>query len=156
MVLYRRSLTIFGFLAFIFNVSAASSSTSSSAPTASASDVVLSSSALADIADASVVDPTDVESLFGDLVGISNSTNTTLLVDRSSENCKCTYGSSCWPADVAWDLLNLTLSGRLIKYIPAAAPCHNTFNGLNTYNANQCTVVTAGWTTEEFQYYTFI
>jgi len=75
---------------------------------------------------AAFVDPSDVDDLFIGLVDMSNSTNSTLLVERSSRNCKGSFGMSCWAADVAWDLLNLTLSGRLIRYIPAAAPCHNT------------------------------
>ena len=150
MVSFRTLVVTFGLFCGVFGQS--NGTTTTSAPATSSSAVVVSAATIDDISNSTVVDPSDVEDLFSGLVGVSNSTNSTLVVERSNTNCKCSYGMSCWPADVAWDLLNLTLSGRLIKYIPAAAPCHNTFNGLNTYNADQCSVVTTGWTTEEFQF----
>jgi hypothetical protein len=151
MVNFRRSLGFFSLISFVYNVTAAASST---AADPSPTEVVVPLSQVEEISDSTVIDdPTLIENLFSPIV---NSTDdSTLLVERSgASDCKCYPGQACWPAQSAWDLLNLTLSGQLIKYVPAAAPCHNSFEGKATYDAGQCSVINgpSGWTTEEFQY----
>jgi hypothetical protein len=56
-----------------------------------------------------------------------------------SYSCKCYEGDKCWPSVSAWDALNSTVGGRLVKFVPHAAVCHNTFEGESTFNAAGCT-----------------
>ena len=152
MVNFRRSLGFLSLISFVYNVTAQEAAPTTADP--SPTEVVVPSSQVAALSDSPVIDdPTLIESLFSPIVDSTN--NSTLLVERSGDSdCKCYPGQACWPAQIAWDLLNLTLSGQLIKYVPAAAPCHNSFEGRATYDAGQCAVINgpSGWGTEEFQY----
>ncbi|KAH9206006.1 FAD binding domain-containing protein [Leptodontidium sp. 2 PMI_412] len=61
----------------------------------------------------------------------------------TSYTCKCYEGDSCWPSASAWNALNSTVGGRLVKFVPHGAVCHNTFEGVNTFNADECAEATA-------------
>ncbi|KAJ5555795.1 FAD linked oxidase N-terminal [Penicillium sp. DV-2018c] len=39
-------------------------------------------------------------------------------------SCKCTPGDPCWPSPRTWDVLNATVSGKLIRNIPVAISCY--------------------------------
>ncbi|GFF31211.1 FAD binding domain protein [Aspergillus udagawae] len=62
-------------------------------------------------------------------------------------NCKCSPSDSCWPSDDDWASLNHTVSGRLIRTVPAAAVCYP--NEPN-YNLAACTAVLGNWTRSAF------
>lgn len=64
---------------------------------------------------------------------------------RPGLKCKCYDGDSCWPSAAAWDSLNASVDGNLVKVVPLAAVCHNTFEGTPTYNAAARASVTANF-----------
>lgn len=69
--------------------------------------------------------------------------------------CKCYPNDSCWPTITKWRSLNTTVGGNLIRQVPAAAVCHNSFTGPlgtvnGTYNAAACEAVKAGWLDEDW------
>ncbi|KDQ07937.1 hypothetical protein BOTBODRAFT_38376 [Botryobasidium botryosum FD-172 SS1] len=53
----------------------------------------------------------------------------------------CTAGDYCWPSATSWARLNDTLSGRLIRSLPAAAACHDPY-----YDAAACDAIRTNWT----------
>ncbi|KAM7206135.1 hypothetical protein V8F20_002917 [Naviculisporaceae sp. PSN 640] len=72
-----------------------------------------------------------------------------------SYGCKCYPNDSCWPTLSKWNTLNNTVNGNLIRHIPAAAVCHNSFTGPlgtvnSTHNAAACAAVQAGWADEDW------
>jgi hypothetical protein len=152
MVNFRRSFGLLSLITFaIHGIAAQDASATATDP--SATTIIVPASEVAVISDSPVInDLSLIESLFSPIVNSTD--NSTLLVERNNNNCKCYPGEACWPAPIAWDLLNLTLSGQLIKYTPAAAPCHNNFEGKSTFNAAKCAAINGplGWGTEEFQY----
>jgi hypothetical protein len=56
----------------------------------------------------------------------------------SSSICKAYPDTPSWPSSQQWSALNTTINGRLDAVIPPGAICHNTFNGIPTYNAAAC------------------
>ncbi|KAF3023662.1 hypothetical protein E8E14_013427 [Neopestalotiopsis sp. 37M] len=64
----------------------------------------------------------------------------TLASNSSSSVCKCFPGDACWPSQTEWDLLNTTVSGRLVATIPLGSPCH-----APTYDAEQCASLQDQW-----------
>lgn len=65
-------------------------------------------------------------------------------------SCKCYPGDSCWPTTTKWNSLNSTVGGNLLVALPPAAPCHNTMEGIPTYNAAKCADVQANFATEQW------
>ncbi|GKZ16856.1 hypothetical protein AbraIFM66951_006348 [Aspergillus brasiliensis] len=65
----------------------------------------------------------------------------------SALDCKCSPSDSCWPAADEWTSLNQTVSGRLIRTVPAASVCYP--NEPN-YNPAACTSVLGNWTKSSF------
>ena len=60
--------------------------------------------------------------------------------------CYQTPSDSCWPTPATWSALNNTLSGKLIKTIPIAAPCYP-----GPYsNPSECTIAQENWTNTSF------
>ncbi|KAL7274198.1 hypothetical protein RUND412_002913 [Rhizina undulata] len=55
-------------------------------------------------------------------------------------NCKVSPLDTDWPSDSDWSALNTTVSGRLIKVVPIASPCHDPY-----YNETACEYVTDNW-----------
>jgi hypothetical protein len=68
----------------------------------------------------------------------------------SASKCKVVPGDKDWPSLDAWNHLNKTVDGRLIKTIPPAAACYKSFEGIKTYNAEQCAEATVGWSSQEW------
>lgn len=66
---------------------------------------------------------------------------------NSSRSCKASPGSAAWPSERAWAELDQSLGGRLLRPPPPGAVCHP---GQPTFDAEQCTVVTAAWHTYDF------
>lgn len=66
---------------------------------------------------------------------------------QSDQSCKSTPGSPSWPSDVAWQQLNTSISGHLLKPLPPAAVCDPTIPGFN--NAS-CTLVYSQYTQSIF------
>ena len=60
------------------------------------------------------------------------------LTSVSSQNCRCTSGSGCWPSDSEFQTLASKVSQPLIRPIPPATPCYDSAAG-------NCTDVLAGW-----------
>ena len=57
---------------------------------------------------------------------------------KQTSDCRCTFGSACWPSDSDFQVLASKLSQPLIYPIPPATPCYNPAAG-------NCTEVQAGW-----------
>jgi len=55
-----------------------------------------------------------------------------------SNNCRCTYGSPCWPSDSDFETLASQVSQPLIQPAPPANPCYNPASKI-------CSDVGAGW-----------
>ena len=56
----------------------------------------------------------------------------------STNNCRCTSESACWPSDQDFQTLALKVSQPLIYPIPPATPCYKSTVG-------NCTEVRANW-----------
>lgn len=69
---------------------------------------------------------------------------------RPTYSCKCYEGDACWPSIATWTALNATVGGRLLKFVPHQAVCHNTFEGINTFNAAGCAVATKNQDNQEW------
>ncbi|KAB8279118.1 hypothetical protein BDV30DRAFT_222328 [Aspergillus minisclerotigenes] len=65
----------------------------------------------------------------------------------SSLECKCTPNESCWPSVTEWNSLNKTVSGRLIRTVPAGSVC---YPSQSNYDAQACDAVRGNWTTWPF------
>ncbi|KAJ5314115.1 histone-lysine n-methyltransferase suv9 [Penicillium atrosanguineum] len=63
-------------------------------------------------------------------------------------NCNCFPGDECWPSVSTWNAFNESISGRLIKTVPLAIPCHAPY-----YDENKCEILRNGWnkTYEHYQ-----
>ncbi|RPA75739.1 FAD/FMN-containing isoamyl alcohol oxidase-like protein MreA [Ascobolus immersus RN42] len=68
----------------------------------------------------------------------------------AASKCKVIPGDKGWPSVDAWNHLNKTVDGRLIKTIPPAAACYKSFGGVNTYDAEGCAEATVGWSDQEW------
>ncbi|KAF2755342.1 isoamyl alcohol oxidase [Pseudovirgaria hyperparasitica] len=77
-----------------------------------------------------------------DILATAN-TKLSTIVSRSDQkySCKCYPGDHCWPAADKWNALNTTVNGALRSVVPAAAVCHESFQGSPTYNAEACAEV---------------
>jgi len=62
----------------------------------------------------------------------------TSVSSQSTGNCRCTYGSECWPSDSEFQTLASAVSQPLIHPIPPATPCYDSTTG-------NCTDALAGW-----------
>lgn len=61
-----------------------------------------------------------------------------------SRTCRCYPGDQCWPSAAEWDSFNQTLGGKLVRTVPVASPCHDTFPGVRYDNAT-CADIQANW-----------
>lgn len=57
---------------------------------------------------------------------------------RAANSTYCTPSQKCWPNQAAFDKLNSTVNGNLIKVVPWADPC---FTMPNSYRADQCSAI---------------
>ncbi|KDQ14537.1 hypothetical protein BOTBODRAFT_174716 [Botryobasidium botryosum FD-172 SS1] len=60
------------------------------------------------------------------------------ILNRNSK--LCTSSDSCWPDSPAWIQLNASVSGHLVRSLPAAAPCHDPY-----YDADACAIASKSW-----------
>ena len=60
------------------------------------------------------------------------------LASASSQSCRCTSGSECWPSDSEFQTLASKVSQPLIHPVPPATPCYDSASG-------NCTDVLANW-----------
>ena len=60
------------------------------------------------------------------------------LTSVSSQSCRCTSASGCWPSDSEFQTLASRVSQPLIYPVPPATPCYDSTTG-------NCTDVIAGW-----------
>lgn len=63
---------------------------------------------------------------------------------NKSRICRCFPGDQCWPSSTDWESFNQTLGGKLIRTVPIASPCHDTFPGVS-YDAATCAYIQANW-----------
>ncbi|RNJ58313.1 hypothetical protein D7B24_004954 [Verticillium nonalfalfae] len=72
-------------------------------------------------------------------------------VNGPKYDCRCSPEDACWPDKAAWDGLNATVNGNLLRHIPPAAVCYNEFRGIPTYNKAACDEATSMWKDERWQ-----
>ncbi|KAI1270201.1 FAD-binding domain-containing protein [Xylariaceae sp. FL1019] len=71
---------------------------------------------------------------------------TRVITSRSDSNeCRSIPGDESWPTLSEWNALNKTVNGQLIATVPIAAPCHESFNNVSTYDAEQCAALRNSW-----------
>lgn len=58
----------------------------------------------------------------------------------SNKECRCFPGDDCWPSDLTWQALNVSIHGKLVATVPLAAPCHDP-----TYNLDVCKSLQKNW-----------
>lgn len=56
--------------------------------------------------------------------------------------CKTYPDDSRWPSDSIWELFNDLLGGALVKTVPYAAPCYQSFG---MYDVDRCDFLTRTW-----------
>jgi hypothetical protein len=59
---------------------------------------------------------------------------------KEASGCRNMPGDENWPSIEEWQALNSSVSGRLIKTMPAGHVCHDP-----TYNASACEALNATW-----------
>lgn len=81
---------------------------------------------------------------FGDINASTTATKRT-----APGECKTFPGDAAWPSDLVWDVLDLLVGGALIKTVPLASPCYDSWGN---YDANECAYVTEQWQEPTIQY----
>jgi hypothetical protein len=78
-----------------------------------------------------------------------NETDSSATVARSSgSTCKVFPGDAAWPSNHTWQTLSTAVGNdALIKAIPLAAPCYNSWG----YDQAECADLTANWTNSYLQ-----
>lgn len=61
--------------------------------------------------------------------------------------CKAQPGTSAWPSEQAWNLLNTSVSGKLLKPLPPGAVCDPT---LDVFEVETCLEVAANYTKSNY------
>ncbi|KAJ5153173.1 uncharacterized protein N7482_009651 [Penicillium canariense] len=69
--------------------------------------------------------------------------NASSLSARTQSGCKVYPGDFWWPSHWVWSLFDELLGGALIKTVPLAASCYNSWP---EYDATECETVTDNWT----------
>jgi hypothetical protein len=59
---------------------------------------------------------------------------------RAVDDCRCLPEDVCWPAEDAWEQLNDSVGGTLVKVTPIGAVCHDP-----TYDQLACESLRANW-----------
>lgn len=65
------------------------------------------------------------------------------------KNCKTYPGDFDYPDESRWDVLDLLTGGALIKTVPLASACYNSWNN---YNAATCSYITEHWNKVSIHY----
>ena len=68
---------------------------------------------------------------------------------RSTPSCRAYPGSHDWPSDKAWKVLDLLVGRALIKSVPLAAPCFNSWPKVR--DEETCAYIKAHWPESRFQ-----
>lgn len=66
----------------------------------------------------------------------------------TADECKTFPGDASWPLDIIWDVFDLLAGGALIKNVPLASPCYDSWGD---YDAETCAHITEQWTNSSFQ-----
>ncbi|PGH27601.1 hypothetical protein AJ80_00614 [Polytolypa hystricis UAMH7299] len=67
-----------------------------------------------------------------------------------ASSCKVLPEDEEWPTPAEWEQFNVTVGGRLLgPVIPLSAPCHDNPSGLGSYDADECSKITASWHSTE-------
>lgn len=70
-----------------------------------------------------------------------------LALTACTSSCKAFPGTDAWPSPQAWNQLNETIQGRLIRPTPPGAVCHS---DQPSYNEEQCPNVAQRWLVYDF------
>jgi len=62
----------------------------------------------------------------------------TSVFSKQTQNCRCTFGSECWPSDSEFQSLASAVSQPLIHPVPPATPCYDSAAG-------NCTDARTNW-----------
>lgn len=66
----------------------------------------------------------------------------------AATGCKTFPGDAGWPSDVIWDVFDLLTGGALIKTVPLASPCYDSWGN---YDAVECAYLSEQWTNSSLQ-----
>ncbi|KAI1376436.1 FAD binding domain protein [Hypoxylon crocopeplum] len=96
------------------------------------------------LTDAVLANLTDLELSNVTLFSFQNESDSTETLSKRTLFGKCkTYpGDFFWPSEPTWKLFNLLLGGALIKTVPYAAPCYDSFGN---YDAAKCGFISSNW-----------
>lgn len=75
----------------------------------------------------------------------SQAFNLDLLKFARGRTCRCFPGDPCWPSSETWNAFNQTLGGKLIATLPIGSPCHDSFDGVKTFDASECSRIQEQW-----------
>ncbi|KAI1431256.1 FAD-binding domain-containing protein [Xylaria sp. CBS 124048] len=67
-------------------------------------------------------------------------------------SCRAIPGDEAWPSVAEWNALNETVDGQLIATVPIGAPCHNSYNGVSTFDEEACAALKNVWFLPETHY----
>ncbi|KAM0554927.1 hypothetical protein ACHAPJ_006663 [Fusarium lateritium] len=70
-----------------------------------------------------------------------------LTTGLTAQQCRCALEDTCWPSTKAWNTLNSTLGGQLIRYTPPAAVCYQSHP---SFNEDACSSVIKQWPQSKF------
>ncbi len=70
------------------------------------------------------------------------------IAETSRSRCKIFPGDKDWPPDEEWEVLSVLTGGALIKTVPLAAPCYNSWP---ERDPAKCAYVNSKWTDPLFQ-----
>lgn len=117
----------------------------------SASDADLFASETAQLTDAVLANLTDINLTNASLFTFDSSSAESDVSKRTfSSSCKVFPGDIFYPSSIVWKLFDLVLGGgRVIKTVPSAASCYNSWP--EQRDANECEYVTAEFTDSYFQ-----
>ncbi|KZW00723.1 FAD-binding domain-containing protein [Exidia glandulosa HHB12029] len=89
-------------------------------------------------------------------LALGTAASSSQLITRTGKtySCKCYPGDDCYPTPDKWHQLNATVEGNLQVALPPGAVCHNSLNGISTFDAAKCADVRANfedeqWTTDQ-------
>lgn len=69
---------------------------------------------------------------------------------RAAPSCRAYPGSKDWPSHIVWKVFDLLVGGVLIKSVPLAAPCFNSWP--EARDEETCAYIKEHWSESRFQY----
>jgi hypothetical protein len=85
----------------------------------------------------------NAETAVKSFIGIRDDKTQSQRADHN-QSCKAFPGTPSWPGEAAWTGLNKTLSGALLKPVPAASVCWKS-TVYDNYDAAQCQAISDIW-----------